>query len=118
MGIFRALGSIWPFHFAEVSGVSMAPTYGEGDLVLVRLFHETRKNLPLLTPVLVERDVMPGIFFVKRIQKSHGEAYWVEGDNADPDVSDRMQDSRSWGFIGAHEVKGKVLFRVKRGKNS
>jgi phage repressor protein C with HTH and peptisase S24 domain len=116
MGNFRALRGIWPFRFAEVSGISMSPTYEDGDVVLVRLFRERRENLPLAMTVLVERDEMPGIFYVKRIEKSHGGAFWVEGDNRDPSAQERMQDSRTWGYIGAHEVRGRVLFRVKRAR--
>jgi hypothetical protein len=57
---------------------------------------------------------MPGIFFIKRIQKSHSGTYWVEGDNRDPDVEIRMSDSRTWGYIPANEIRGKVLLRLKR----
>jgi type IV secretory pathway protease TraF len=56
----------------------------------------------------VEREERPGIFFVKRLQKSHGGIYWVQGDN------DESTDSRTWGWIPAHEVIGVVLFRYKR----
>lgn len=92
----------------------MAPTYGHGDLLLVRWFDSAPIDLPLLTVALIERDEMPGIFFIKRIQKSHGGAYWVEGDNRDPNVEPRVNDSRSWGYLAAHEIRGRVLLRLPR----
>ena len=98
----------------RVAGQSMLPTYRDGDLLLVRWFEEVRKDLPLTSVVVIERDEMPGVFFIKRIQKAHGSAYWVEGDNRDPEVESRINDSRTWGYIGAHEVRGRVLFRIWR----
>lgn len=90
----------------------MAPTFSDGDLLLVRWLESAPSELPLLTVVLIEREVMPGIIFIKRIQKSHSGAYWVEGDNRDPNVEARVNDSRSWGYLAAHEIRGKVLFKL------
>ena len=98
----------------KVSGESMSPTYENGDILLVKWFDSIPGELPLTTIVVIERDVMPGVFFIKRIQKAHGGAYWVEGDNRDPDVEERMNDSRTWGYIPAHEIRAKVLLRLKR----
>lgn len=92
----------------------MAPTFSDGDILLVRWFDGAPIDLPLLTAVLVERDEMPGIIFIKRIQKSHSGAYWVEGDNRDPSVEARVNDSRSWGYLAAHEIRGRVLVRLPR----
>ncbi len=72
------------------------------------------KELALTTVVVIEREEMPGVFFIKRIQKSHSGAYWVEGDNEIAIAEDRMNDSRRWGYVPAHEVRGRVLFRLKR----
>jgi len=98
----------------KVAGESMSPTYDNGDVLLVKWFTGIERELPLTSVVVIERDELPGIFFIKRIQKSHSGAYWVEGDNRDPDVENRMSDSRKWGYIPAHEIKGRVLFRIKR----
>ena len=98
----------------KVAGESMSPTYNNGDVLLVKWFTGIERELPLTSVVVIERDELPGIFFIKRIQKSHSGAYWVEGDNRDPDVENRMSDSRKWGYIPAHEIKGRVLFRIKR----
>jgi phage repressor protein C with HTH and peptisase S24 domain len=108
---FLRLGSLG-FGRVKVAGESMFPTYKDGAILLVRWFSALRAELPLGSVVVIERDEMPGIFYVKRIQKSHSGAYWVEGDNRDPQVEKRMKDSRSWGYIPAHEVRGKVLFRI------
>ena len=94
----------------------MAPTFRDGDQVLVKLYREVPIDLPLLTVVLVEREVQPGIFYVKRIQKSHGGAYWVEGDNREPGIEELVKDSRSWGYIPAHEIRGRVIRRIKRAR--
>lgn len=122
MAIFRLsrslaqkhLASLWPYRRARVSGNSMEPTFKDGDVLLVRIFKQTPVDIPLLTVVLIEREVQPGIFYIKRIQKSHGDAYWVEGDNRDPDIQERMSDSKSWGYIQSHEIRGKVIFRSRK----
>ena len=98
----------------KVAGESMSPTYNNGDVLLVKWFTGNERELPLASVVVIERDEMPGVLFIKRIQKSHSGAYWVEGDNRDPDVENRMSDSRTWGYIPAHEIRGKVLLRLKR----
>ena len=98
----------------KVAGESMSPTYNNGDVLLVKWFTRIERELPLTSVVVIEREELPGIFFIKRIQKSQSGAYWVEGDNRDPDVENRMSDSRTWGYIPAHEIRGKVLLRLKR----
>ena len=94
----------------------MEPTYLHGDILLTRWSDGAGADLPLLSVVVIERDEMPGIFFIKRIQKIHGNGYWVEGDNRDPDVEARVNDSRSWGYIGAHEIRARVITRLWRTK--
>lgn len=91
----------------------MEPTYRDGDVLLVRFFTQVPVDIPLRTVVLIEREVQPGIFYVKRIQKSHSGVYWVEGDNRETELQERMSDSRSWGYIPAHEIRGRVLFKIK-----
>lgn len=101
----------------RVAGESMSPTYLDGAILLVSWMGGAEKELPIGTVVVIEREAMPGILFIKRIQKSHSGAYWVEGDNRDPEVETRINDSRSWGYIPAHEVVGRVLFKVGSKKN-
>lgn len=114
MRILRFLGSGFGLTRARVSGDSMAPTFKDGDILLVRIFKERPRDLRLLQVVLVERESQPGIHYIKRIQKIHGDGYWVEGDNRDPEVELRMNDSRAWGYIGSAEIRGRVLFRLNR----
>ena len=92
----------------------MAPTFKDGDWLLVSWFAE---GLPPLVAerilgkvVVIEREERPGIFLVKRLQKSHGGNYWVEGDN------EESTDSRTWGWIPSNEVVGVVLFRYRRNR--
>ena len=103
------------FGTVKVSGSSMLPAYRDGDWLLVSWFPACLTPLAgdriLGKVVVVEREERPGIFLVKRLQKSHGGIYWVQGDN------DESTDSRTWGWIPGNEIVGVVLFRYKRGKD-
>lgn len=92
----------------------MEPTFNDGDVLVVKWFSKVELEIPLGSNVVIERDEMPGVFLIKRIQKSHSGLYWVEGDNKNPATQSLMNDSRKWGYISAHEVKAKVLFRIKK----
>ena len=102
------------FGTVKVAGSSMAPKFQDGDWLLVSWLPEGLTPLVseriLGKVVVVEREERPGIFLVKRLQKSHAGIYWVQGDN------DESTDSRTWGWIPANEVIGVVLFRYKRSK--
>jgi phage repressor protein C with HTH and peptisase S24 domain len=91
----------------------MAPTYRDGDWLLVSWFPAgltpIRAERILGKVVVVEREERPGIYLVKRLQKSHGSNYWVQGDN------DESTDSRTWGWIPANEIIGVVMLRYKKG---
>lgn len=90
----------------------MSPTYNDGDWLLVKLVEpEQVKRLALGTVVMVEREDRPGIFLIKRLQKAHGDRYWVEGDNS------ASTDSRQWGWITHTEIVGRVIRRIKQSKN-
>ena len=90
----------------------MAPTFKDGDWLLVSWLDGGLAPLVgdriLGKVVVVEREERPGIFLVKRLQKSHGGNFWVQGD------SDESTDSRTWGWIPANEIVGVVLFRYKK----
>lgn len=103
---------------ARVSGDSMAPTFADGEILLVRIYKERPRNLRLLQIVLVERELQPGIHYIKRIQKIHGDGYWVEGDNRDTEIQKLMNDSRTWGYLNGSEIRGRVLFRLKRARQN
>jgi len=90
----------------------MAPTFKDGDWLLVSWLDGGLAPLVgdriLGKVVVVEREERPGIFLIKRLQKSHGGIYWVQGDN------DESTDSRTWGWIPGNEVVGVVLFRYRK----
>ena len=92
----------------------MAPTFKDGDWLLVSWLEDGLAPLVgdriLGKVVVVEREERPGIFLIKRLQKSHGGIYWVQGDN------DESTDSRTWGWIPANEVIGVVLTRIKKSR--
>lgn len=90
----------------------MSPTYNDGDWLLVKWLEPDQiRRIPLGRVVVVERMDRPGILMVKRLQKSHGDLYWVEGDNP------QSTDSRQWGWIGESEIVGVVKFRIKAQPN-
>lgn len=100
------------FGMVRVEGNSMAPTYGNGDWLLVLWMQQSPHRAQLGKIAVIEREEQPGILLVKRIQKSHGGNYWVEGDNSE------STDSRVWGWISPHEIVGRVLFRVRKKKSA
>lgn len=84
----------------------MEPTLRRGDWLLVAM---TRPSHLLPGKLyVVERDEQPGVLYIKRLQKSHGRLHWFEGDNP------ASTDSREWGWIEEHCIRGRVLFRYKR----
>jgi phage repressor protein C with HTH and peptisase S24 domain len=90
----------------------MSPTYKDGDWLLVSWFPDGLTSSVgdriLGKVVVIERKERPGIFLVKRLQKSHGGIYWVQGDN------DESTDSRSWGWIPGNEIVGVVRMRYRK----
>ncbi len=100
------------FGTVKVAGASMEPTYRDGDWLFVRWFDSPPSNASgdalLGKVVVVEREERPGIFLIKRLQKTHSGIYWVEGDSLE------STDSRTWGWLPAHEIAGRVLFRIRK----
>ena len=94
----------------------MAPTFKDGDWLLVSWLEGGLAPLVgdriLGKVVVVEREERPGIFLIKRLQKSHGGIYWVQGDN------DESTDSRTWGWIPGNEIVGVVLFRYRKNRKA
>ena len=100
------------FGTVSVSGQSMQPTFSDGDWLCVRWLHGQTSDLERGAIVVIEREERPGIFLVKRIQKFHSGRYWVEGDSTE------STDSRQWGWISPHEIRGKFFFVTGEAKNN
>lgn len=92
----------------------MSPRYEAGDWLLFRTtnYRKTPKIHQLINLVgkvlVIERDEQPGILLIKRAIRVEESALWVEGDNKFAST-----DSRSWGVVRPHEIRGVVLFRYK-----
>ena len=99
--LFGKMGTV------AVSGESMMPTYRSGDWLVVAWGAQFKIG----DVILVEREERPGLFLIKRLERSEGSNYWVEGDNKSIST-----DSREWGFIGPNEIVGRVLFRVRKSR--
>jgi phage repressor protein C with HTH and peptisase S24 domain len=109
MGIFGIFGRV------IVDGTSMQPTYNPLDWLLVHygFFGKKLLFLRLGDVVVIEREVQPGIFYVKRIagisiDKDGKKSYYVLSDN------EAGTDSRIWGHLSEDEVIGNVITRIKR----
>ena len=105
------------FGTVKVAGGSMLPAYQDGDWLFVSWLGTAPDAEKIGTSliskvVVVEREERPGIFLIKRVQKFHAGNYWVQGDN------EESTDSRTWGWIPAHEVVGVVLFRYRKNHKS
>jgi len=102
-----------------VSGSSMSPQFDDGDWLVFRAIRYDQKGkapklhrlINLVGKVIVlERDAMPGIMQIKRVVRVEDSALWVEGDN-----KQMSTDSRNWGVVRPHEIRGIVMFRYRRG---
>ena len=132
----RRLISLLSLRTVLVEGQSMAPTYNDGDWLLVSMkgfkrngagisggrWGSTGVGVTVGTVLLVEREEQPGVIFIKRLidirmdspnrhHLTNWPTFWVEGDN-----KSLSQDSRTWGAISGDEIIGKVLFRVKKNR--
>ena len=93
----------------------MQPTYYPRDWLLIR-YRIFKKHLSFTEGdvVVIEREMQPGIYYIKRIAEIKNEnagrvTYFVRSDN------ESGTDSRTWGYLGHEEIVGKVLMRIKRG---
>ncbi len=88
----------------KISGHSMAPTYSEGDNVLV-------SSLPLIFARPKKRDVVVfekfNRFYIKRIAKIEKGKYFLVGDNKKDSF-----DSRRFGSVKRNQIKAKVILKI------
>jgi nickel-type superoxide dismutase maturation protease len=89
-----------PYRRIRVRGPSMAPTLGDGDVVLAR----NRKQPRTGDVVVVTWVTRPGQLSIKRVVARQEGGWHVEGDN--PDAS---TDSRD---LGPAQVHGVVMARL------
>lgn len=96
-----------PLRRVKISGNSMLPKFKDGRILLFQGAPTAGSDPQKLAGkiVLVVRDSYPGIFFIKRVTRVSDEGIWVEGDNLEAST-----DSRTWGFLQAHEIVA-VAFR-------
>jgi phage repressor protein C with HTH and peptisase S24 domain len=82
----------------------MVPTFESGDWLVV-----CWGARPRIGDVVVAARA-DGTEVIKRIKSVDGAQWWLEGDNPDEST-----DSRSVGPFETTQIKGKVLFRYRRG---
>ena len=104
----------------RVQGASMAPTFNDGDWLLVSWLKgnqehpnsskksEPHRGVKATNIIVAEREAQPGIFYIKRIAKIDGNRYWLSSDNSEG------TDSRTWGWLDRSEIRGKVICRYYR----
>ncbi len=89
----------------EVGGRSMSPTLEDGDRVVVALYAYRQQSPHVGDVVLIEGP--EGLPLVKRIASVDPRgSVWVLGDNPSESA-----DSRTFGAIPLHRVRGRVAWR-------
>ncbi|MEV6306390.1 S26 family signal peptidase [Actinoplanes sp. NPDC051861] len=111
--LFAALRARWCL--VTVRGNSMAPTYTDGDVLLVRCGGRLRRGVPVVFRTPGETDPP---FLVKRLVALAGERHPAFSEPVPPgriavlgDNTGRSQDSRHFGPIDTASVMGHVLHR-------
>jgi signal peptidase I len=101
------------FSTVIVSGNSMAPSYNQGDWLIVRNLSGKKHTLKIGVVYLVQDPNRPGVKLLKRLKENRMEhgitRYWVEGD------SPLSEDSRNWGWIDEKLFLAKVVLKYRSG---
>jgi signal peptidase I len=97
------------FSTVVVSGNSMAPSYRQGDWLIVRNLNGKKHTLRIRAVYLVQDPNRPGVKLLKRLKDRRIEdgvtRYWVEGDNP------LSEDSRSWGWVESNSFFARVVIK-------
>ena len=104
---------MFAFSTVVVSGNSMAPSYREGDWLIIRNLSGKKHTLKIGVVYLVQDPNRPGVKLLKRLKESrieHGVIRdWVEGDNL------LSEDSRSWGWLETEQFIARVVLKYRKG---
>ncbi len=95
-----------PLGVAVVHGVSMVPTYHDGDRLLVRYGARVRPG----DAVLARDPRLPDRILVKRAVRREDGGWWLLADNPYA-----PGDSRQFGAVPAEFVLARVLWRLRKG---
>ena len=119
MRVVEGILRLFSIERAEVKGLSMAPTLRDGQVIWVRMAKVSlsREYLEKIRGrvVIVERDEMPGILLIKRLEKVHGDLIWIEGDNKDAGLLELQNDSRKFDWLSSQTIKGVAVRKFSRG---
>ena len=119
MRVVEGILRLFSIERAEVKGRSMAPTLRDGQVIWVRMAKVplSREYLEKIRGrvVIVERDEMPGILLIKRLEKVHGDLIWIEGDNKDASLLELQNDSRKFDWLLSQTIKGVAVRKFSRG---
>lgn len=119
MRVVEGILRLFSIERAEVKGLSMAPTLRDGQVIWVRMAKVplSREYLEKIRGrvVIVERDEMPGILLIKRLEKVHGDLIWIEGDNKDASLLKLQNDSRKFDWLSSQTIKGVAVRKFSRG---
>lgn len=91
------------FRLSKIKGISMSPSYLEGDIVLS--ISSKFVKLKLGDVILFDHDRFG--FLIKEIAEIIPEGYYVRGTNP------MSTDSKTIGLITPKKIKGRVIFKIK-----
>lgn len=113
MAINSIIGLFIRYEIIRVSGVSMQPTYYDGDLVLIdkkKPIAYKEGDILVYTPPRRDYLVIKRVGEITKIKRLY--YYMMYGDNRNYSI-----DSRNYGAIPHKTIEGKVVLSWKRKKN-
>ena len=114
MAINPIIGLFLRYEIIRVTGISMQPTYNDGDFVLIdkkrpKKAYKEGDNL-VFTPPNSDHLVIKRVGQAVKIKDT--QFYMMYGDNRDNSI-----DSRNYGGVAHLSIEGKVVLSWKRKKN-